>query len=247
VTPGRTVEQQRRSRLLADGPQPLITFYDLATGERVELSHTTIDNWVNKTAALILDAALSEGDVIAIALPTHWQRIIWWLAAWKVGACIAEAPPIHPDAQLLVCSTDLLETMTARNEHSVEIVACSLRPLGLPADIALPANVADYAIDVRRFPDQLSTSLPDSHSLALSTEKGTWSQDDVIANSPKLAESTRILVTDDSDTPEQAHLLAATLSSPHSSIVLVNSAMHHDNAAAQLDAIVAAEQVTQRA
>ncbi len=244
---GRTVEQQRRTRLLADGPQPLITFYDLSTGERVELSHTTIDNWVSKTAALILDAALGEGDVIAIALPTHWQRMIWWLAAWKVGACIAEAPPIHPDAQLLVCSTDLLETMTAANDHSVDTVACSLRPLGLPADIALPTNIIDYAIDVRRFPDQLSTSLPDSQSPALCSQETTWSQDDLFASSATLTDSTRILVTDASGTSKQAHLLAATLSSPHSSMVLVNSTTHLDNASAQLDAIVAAEQVTQRA
>src|SRR5579859_6537412 len=41
-----------RSLLEADPARPLITFYDDATGERVELSVKTFDNWVAKTANL---------------------------------------------------------------------------------------------------------------------------------------------------------------------------------------------------
>ncbi|MFN4091190.1 MAG: TIGR03089 family protein, partial [Alphaproteobacteria bacterium] len=42
-------------RLAHDPGQPLITFYDEATGERVELSVTTYANWVAKTASLLVE------------------------------------------------------------------------------------------------------------------------------------------------------------------------------------------------
>lgn len=38
-----------------DPAAPLVTFYDDATGERVELSARTFDNWVAKTANLLQD------------------------------------------------------------------------------------------------------------------------------------------------------------------------------------------------
>ncbi len=38
-------------QLRADSGRPLVTFYDDATGERVELSVTTYANWVAKAAS----------------------------------------------------------------------------------------------------------------------------------------------------------------------------------------------------
>jgi hypothetical protein len=38
-----------------DPVRPLVTHYDDATGERVELSATTLENWVSKTANLLQD------------------------------------------------------------------------------------------------------------------------------------------------------------------------------------------------
>jgi acyl-CoA synthetase (AMP-forming)/AMP-acid ligase II len=237
------VEQERQARLLTHGPQPLVTFYDLGTGERAELSHTTVDNWVNKTAALILDAALDAGDVISVALPTHWQRMVWWLAAWKVGVCVADAPPVDETAQLLVCSTSQLDTTPS----TLDTVACSLRPMGLPADTPLPGNVTDYAIDVRRFPDQLTTPMPDSQAPAFRTADGSWSQSELLLTRTPLADSTRLLVTNAKSAVEQAQLIAATLASPGSSIVLVTSGGEVDDWSARLDSIALSEQITQRA
>ena len=42
-------------QLRTDAARPLVTFYDDATGERVELSVTTYANWVAKTAGLVQD------------------------------------------------------------------------------------------------------------------------------------------------------------------------------------------------
>ncbi|MGF7238961.1 MAG: hypothetical protein ACQSGP_29015, partial [Frankia sp.] len=43
-------------RLATDPARPMLTFYDDQTGERTELSATTLDNWVAKTANLLTDS-----------------------------------------------------------------------------------------------------------------------------------------------------------------------------------------------
>jgi len=74
------------ARLRADGASPMITFYDDATGERVELSGVTLDNWVAKTANLLVDTlGLSPGDRVAVDLPAHWLAVVILLAAWSAG------------------------------------------------------------------------------------------------------------------------------------------------------------------
>ena len=48
--PRMLADQVRRS-----AGRPVVTFYDDATGERVELSAATYANWVAKTAGLLQD------------------------------------------------------------------------------------------------------------------------------------------------------------------------------------------------
>ena len=75
------------------GPgRPFVTYYDVATGERTELSGTTTANWVAKTANLLVDELDAEsGTRIEVALPTHWLRTVWILATWAVGGTIVDA------------------------------------------------------------------------------------------------------------------------------------------------------------
>jgi uncharacterized protein (TIGR03089 family) len=75
------------------GPgRPFVTYYDVATGERTELSGTTAANWVAKTANLLVDELDAEsGTRIEVALPTHWLRTVWILATWAVGGTIVDA------------------------------------------------------------------------------------------------------------------------------------------------------------
>src|ERR1700730_16678532 len=71
-------------RVVAGDPaRPLVTFYDDAAGERIELSAKTFDNWVAKTANLLVDGLDAEpGERVAIALPRHWQTCVWVFASW---------------------------------------------------------------------------------------------------------------------------------------------------------------------
>src|SRR5215468_371295 len=67
-----------------DPAQPLITWYDDATGDRAELSGATLANWVAKTANLLVDGGgLGPGDRAAVLLPPHWQTAAVLLGCWS--------------------------------------------------------------------------------------------------------------------------------------------------------------------
>ena len=83
----------RWSGLQSGGPgRPFVTYYDVATGERTELSGTTTANWVAKTANLLVDELDAEPTTrVQVALPTHWLRIVCVLATWAVGGTVVDA------------------------------------------------------------------------------------------------------------------------------------------------------------
>jgi uncharacterized protein (TIGR03089 family) len=106
-------------RVAADPSQPLLTYYDLSTGERVELSTTTTANWVAKTSNFLVDELEAEpGTRIRIGLPTHWLSMVWILSAWNVGATV-----VDDRADIGLSGPDLVADEPLR-------VAASLRPLG---------------------------------------------------------------------------------------------------------------------
>ncbi|MSV78126.1 MAG: TIGR03089 family protein, partial [Actinobacteria bacterium] len=47
-------------RLKMDPSGPLITYYDTDTGERIELSATSLANWINKTANFLTDELMVD-------------------------------------------------------------------------------------------------------------------------------------------------------------------------------------------
>lgn len=132
------------SALRGDPGRPLITFYDDATGERVELSVATFANWVAKTANLIQDELGAQpGDRLALLLPAHWQTAVWLLACSSVGVLVDVAGD-PAGADLVVSGPD---TLDAARACSGERVALALRPLGgrFPTP---PEGFVDYAVDV---------------------------------------------------------------------------------------------------
>jgi len=140
----RTPADLLASALAADPGRPLITFYDDATGERVELSVATFANWVAKTANLLQsDLAAGPGDRVALLLPAHWQTAVWLLACASVGVC-ADVDGNAAAADVVVSGPDRLEEARA---CSGERIALSLRPLGARFPQP-PAGFADYAVEV---------------------------------------------------------------------------------------------------
>ncbi|MGW2399350.1 TIGR03089 family protein [Kitasatospora sp. NPDC001664] len=155
----------RPGALDADPTRPLVTFYDDATGERVELSAKTFDNWVAKTANLLQDE-LNAGpeDRAALLLPAHWQSAVWLLACWSVGV-VAVPGGAPADADLVVSGPDGLDSA---KDCSGERVALALRPLGgrFPAR---PDGFLDYAAEVPGQGDRFAPYSP-VHPQAMALE-----------------------------------------------------------------------------
>ncbi|MET8688231.1 TIGR03089 family protein [Streptomyces sp. NPDC004732] len=152
----RTPADLLRSALASDPARPLVTFYDDATGERVELSVATFANWVAKTANLLQgDLAAEPGDRAVLLLPAHWQTAVWLLACSSVGV-VADVGGDPAAADLVVSGPDSLDAARA---CSGERMALALRPLGgrFPQP---PVGFADYAVEVPGQGDRFAPYAP---------------------------------------------------------------------------------------
>jgi uncharacterized protein (TIGR03089 family) len=151
--PAATFPAALAALLKQDATRPLVTFYDDATGERIELSTTTYANWVAKTAGLAQDELDAErGGLVLVDLPTHWLGAVWLGAAWSIGLTVTDDPALAAVADLVVCGPDTVETYAAHAAR-VPVVALSLRPLGGRFLEALPSGVTDYGAVVLAQPD----------------------------------------------------------------------------------------------
>jgi uncharacterized protein (TIGR03089 family) len=136
-------------RLREDPGQPLVTWYDQATGERVELSVTTYANWVAKTASLLAEEYDAErGQSLRVDLPTHWLGPVFLGAAWSLGLVVTISE--RPD--LVVCGPDTLARW-APEARRTPVLACSLRPMGVRFAESLPDGVHDVGVEVWSQPD----------------------------------------------------------------------------------------------
>lgn len=135
----------------ADPVGPRITYYDDATGERVELSTVTLVNWANKTANLLRDE-LGAGPAsrVAVLLPAHWQTAAVLFGIWWIGAEVVIAPG---DADIALCTADRIDEAD-QAVGGGEVVVLSLDPFGKPVP-DLPFGVTDYATSVRVHGDQI--------------------------------------------------------------------------------------------
>ncbi|MFI0486304.1 TIGR03089 family protein [Actinomadura sp. 9N215] len=158
-----------RRRVADDPSSPLVTFYDDASGERVELSARTFDNWVAKTANFLVDGLAAEpGTRVVLVLPPHWQTAVWLMACWSAGLVVE---PVDPESvrngasaepsgasgpYILAVAQEVLDDVIADDAAAggaEEIVGLSLHALGGPlADC--PPGVTDYALEVRAHGDR---------------------------------------------------------------------------------------------
>ncbi|TMR05599.1 TIGR03089 family protein [Actinomadura soli] len=192
-----------RRRVADDPSSPLVTFYDDATGERVELSARTFDNWVAKTANFLVDGLAAEpGTRVALVLPPHWQTAVWLMACWSAGLV---AEPVDPEAvrngasaepsdtsgpYLLAAAQEVLDVIAddARTGGAEELVGLSLHALGGPlADC--PTGVTDYALEVRAYGDRFVPG-PETtpETPALTVTKATFSAADLVGAARDAAE-----------------------------------------------------------
>ncbi|BBZ49196.1 TIGR03089 family protein [Mycobacterium heidelbergense] len=137
--------------LRADSVGPRITYYDDATGERIELSAATLANWAAKTGNLLRDEmGAGPASRVAILLPAHWQTAVVLFGVWWIGAEAVLAGP----ADVALCTAERLDEADAAVDQGGEVAVLSLDPFGRPA-ADLPIGVTDYATAVRVHGDQI--------------------------------------------------------------------------------------------
>lgn len=148
--------------LRRDAAGPLVTQYDDATGERVELSGATLANWVAKTANLLQDEFdVGPGSPVAVALPVHWQTAAVLLGVWSCGAAVLDTAAEDDDrlaaADVVLAAADRLPPLEELGLE--ELLGLSLHPLGLGmAGYAGPAR--DFALEVRSQGDHFTPHTP---------------------------------------------------------------------------------------
>ena len=138
----------------ADPVGPRITYYDDATGARIECSTVTLANWAAKTANLLRDElGATAGTRVSVLLPAHWQTAAVLFGIWWAG-CEAVLPDsADAGAEIALCTLDRL----AEADDTVgtgEVAVLSLDPFGMPVP-DLPVGVTDYATAVRVHGDQI--------------------------------------------------------------------------------------------
>lgn len=182
--------------VLRPSPTPVVTYYDVGTGERVELSGVTLANWVAKVANFLVDELdAGRGTRLRIGLPSHWLRYVWILGAWRVGAVVTDDA-----ADIGLTGPDLEAAEPIR-------LAASLRPLGgrFPAE---PEGFLDIAIHVPSSPDvfvDLDPPAPDDLALDLADRTATHAD---LLSGPGLADR---IVRSPRTVAEDAADLAAAL------------------------------------
>jgi uncharacterized protein (TIGR03089 family) len=148
-----TVSSAILDPLMASDPAgPRITYYDDATGERIELSTATLANWAAKTANLLRDEmGAGPGTRVAVLLPAHWQTAAVVFGVWWIGAEVVLGPG---QADIALCTADRL-TDADDAVGMGEVAVLSLDPFGKPVP-DLPVGLTDYATAVRVHGDQIT-------------------------------------------------------------------------------------------
>jgi uncharacterized protein (TIGR03089 family) len=146
-----------------DPARPLVTFYDDSTGERVELSATTLDNWVAKTANLLQEEFdVGPGSTVAVALPVHWQTAAVLLGVWSCGATVldgaAEDDGGLAGVDVVLASQDRLAALE-EDDADVELLGLSLHPMGAGMT-GYAGHARDFAVEVRTAGDRFSPWSP---------------------------------------------------------------------------------------
>lgn len=166
------------TQLRREPGRPLVTFYDHATGERVELSVTTYANWVAKAASLLVEECdLERGMSIRLDLPTHWLGTVFLGAAWTVGLVVTDAD--EPDA--VVCGPGTLPDWAGR-AADLPVLACSLLPLGVRFAEPVSPGVRDVGLEIWAQPDAFTPwDAPEGGDAATTGEYGDRSQAELMA------------------------------------------------------------------
>ena len=233
--------------------RPRLTWYGDG-GERIELSGAVLENWVSKTANLLVEEFDAGPRVrILLDLPPHWRTVVWAFAAWRVGACVVLPPdPTSPSSDV-----DVDAVVTDRPDRfgrEAPVVAVALPALARSFGAALPAGAIDAAAAVMTYGDVLGWAPPiDRAALALvgagpdvtHAQLIGWADDATIPDGARTLVSTSVTGSVADGTARALHDVLRSLRSA-GSIVLVDPATSEALASdtPRRDRLVATERIT---
>lgn len=142
--------------LLREPGRPRLTWYGDG-GERIELSGAVLDNWVNKTANLLVEELdAGPGVRVLVDLPPHWRTVVWAFAVWRVGACVVLSTDVGAPQSVDVVVTDRPD----RFGRGAPVVAVALPALARSFGATLPAGALDAASAVMTYGDVIGWAPP---------------------------------------------------------------------------------------
>ncbi|MCV7150600.1 TIGR03089 family protein [Mycobacterium pyrenivorans] len=191
--------------MAANPAGPRITYYDDATGERIELSTATLANWAAKTANLLRDEmGAGPGSRVAVLLPAHWQTAAVLFGIWWIGC---EVVLDGSQADVALCTAERLDDADATGAGEVAVL--SLDAFGKPVP-DLPVGVTDYATSVRVHGDQIVPERTPGDALDGRSAADVLAAAQASADSQGLTAADRVMSTAGWDTADDVidHLLA---------------------------------------
>ncbi len=238
-------------RIGDDPGRPLVTYYDLGTGERVELSVTTYANWVAKAASLLAEEhGLERGATLRVDLPPHWLGPVFLGAAWTVGLAVALVDGGDgPDAA--VTGPDGLARWAPYADR-LPVLACALLPMGVRFAEPPPPGVHDVGVEVWSQPDSfIAWDPPTGEDTALVRQSDSVSQDELwslAAAGSSLSDGGRLLAVANPTSPSGLACFVEPLARS-GSVVLVAAPDQSSGGpldVSRLEEIAAAERCTHR-
>lgn len=237
--------------LRRDPGRPRLTWYG-PEGERVELSGHVLDNWVTKTANLLVEELdAGPGTRVALELPAHWRTVVWALATWRVGATAVLLPaPTAAEAEAgHGTDADVLVTTLPREGAVPAQVAVALPALARRFPDPLPAGALDAASSVMTYGDVLGwVPTTDPGATALDAAGAAVTHERLVgwASTPPAPAQARVLLEphDDAVAPVLAAVLGALAAD--GSVVLCAPDVVRELAAdpGRRERLVASERVT---
>ena len=235
-------------QLKGDPGRPLVTFYDLASGERVELSVVTYANWVSKTASLLVEECdLERGGRLLVDLPAHWLTPVFLGAAWTVGLTVVWDEADGP-ADAFVCGPRSVAARAAAAAGR-PVVATALLPLGVRFAEPVPPGVTDYGVEVWGQPDAFAPwDPPTADDLAVpgTTQGELWraAAAGTLLTGEGFSDGGRLLTEDSPASPSGLASFVEPLARSGSIVWVVHA--DGPEARARLDATYDAERATAR-
>jgi uncharacterized protein (TIGR03089 family) len=152
---------------LREATSPRLVWY--GPDGRIELSGRVFDNWVAKTANLLVEELdAGAGTRVELDLPVHWKSLVWALACWQVGAVLVPAPAPAGTDPRPASGADLVVTSAEREVAPPAVhVAVALGALALRWPAPLPAGAVDYAAEVRSYGDYFADAVAQDASTVL--------------------------------------------------------------------------------